>query len=204
MEETLGNTLRAARKAAGISVDDAVYLAKIPRGVVQALEAEDFGFFSSPLYARSFLEQYGKYVGADVTPWLADLEPMVMIDGETVDSFVELSVPRAGWVGRKTSRYSGGGGAWAAVWMLVITGGLLWGGLKIFENFDRKNLAAEQEEALVAPAAKESTPLQPVKAEANEAIGAPPKPLPDTGPRRAIIVVEELVGESAHRSEGAD
>lgn len=60
METNFGKTLRAAREASGITVDDAVYLAKMPRAVVEALEADDLGFFTSPLYAGSFLRQYGE------------------------------------------------------------------------------------------------------------------------------------------------
>ena len=133
-EETLGKRLIRTRKSAGITVDDAVYLAKIPRSVVQALEAEDFGFFTSPLYARSFLRQYSDYIGADVDEWIDSLVPVTMIDGEAVESIIDASEPVAKAVARKQPKASNG--RWAAVWMVTITAGLVWGGIKIFENFD--------------------------------------------------------------------
>jgi len=198
MDESLGNTLRAAREAAGISVDDAVYLAKMPRAVVEALETDNFGFFSSPLYARSFLQQYGEYVGADVEPWINDLEPTTMIDGKAVESFIDISEPVAAAVVRANpKRGTGGGGAWAALWGILITAGTVWGGLKIYENFENKFLTQAQADILnpAQPAAGEApkpsdrggveeVPIEP-KMKENIA-GVQPEP-----PRRAIIVREE-------------
>lgn len=194
MEETLGNTLRASRKAAGISVDDAVYLAKMPRAVVEALEAEDFGFFSSPLYARSFLQQYGDYVGANIEPWLNDLEPTTMIDGQAVESFIDISEPVVAAVTRVKPKSSSGGGAWAALWMILITGGAVWGGIKVYENFESKfagSSDAVSEPALidnsqnVAPTeeAEETPTAEEEKKSVADAQSEPP--------RRAIIVREE-------------
>ena len=134
MEETLGNHLRKTRESAGITVDDAVYLAKIPRAVVEALEAEDFGFFTSPLYARSFLLQYSEYIGADVGFWSDSFVPATMIDGEAVESFIDISEPVAKAVTKEQARTSGGG--WAAVWMVAITAGLVWGGFEVFRKID--------------------------------------------------------------------
>ena len=197
MEESLGNTLRSARKAAGITVDDAVYLAKMPRAVVEALEAEDFGFFSSPLYARSFLQQYGDYVGADVEPWLNDLEPTTMIDGEAVESFIDLSEPVAAAVVReKPKGGSSGGGAWAAVWMVLITAGAIWGGIKVYENFESRfsdpDATAGEKDAPVADSKatdeNETAPGQIPEVLEDEKSVAEAVPEP---PQRAIIVREE-------------
>ena len=101
IKDSLGKALRTAREAAGISMDDAVYLGKMPRDVIQALENEDFGFFNSPLYARSFLKQYGDYVGVDVVPWLDDIEPTAMIDGDDLESLIDLSGPGLGREGNR-------------------------------------------------------------------------------------------------------
>lgn len=201
MEETLGNVLRTARKTAGISVNDAVYLAKMPRGVVEALEAENFGFFSSPLYARSFLQQYGDYVGADVEPWLDDLEPTTMIDGEAVESFIDISEPVAAAVTREKPKGHSGGGTWAAVWMVLITAGLVWAGITVYEKFENKlapstETAGSIETTVEQPPADETSNPEatatneveeiPAVREDKSVAGAKPEP-----PRRAIIVREE-------------
>ncbi len=200
MEESLGNTLRAARKTAGISVDDAVYLAKMPRAVVEALETEDFGFFSSPLYARSFLQQYGDYVGADVEPWLNDLEPTTMIDGEIVESFIDISEPVAAAVTREKPKSQPGGGAMAAVWMILITAGLVWGGITVYEKFENKlappsETAGPDENAVEKLTADEAAePAATDQVEQTPPVEDEEKSVADTqadSPRRAIIVREE-------------
>ncbi len=201
MEESLGKKLRNAREAAGISVDDAVYLAKMPRAVVTALESEDFGFFTSPLYARSFLKQYSAYVGVDVEPWLDSLLPITLIDGDALDSFIDLSEPAP--VVKKTSvKSSSSGGAMAAVWMILITGGLVWGGVKAYEHLDKRLSETPGEKQKPSPAPSDSEPTTepattPEDAEA-ELAETPPEaeeePVASTGPeppRRAIIVREE-------------
>ncbi len=185
MEESLGNILRAARMTNGISVDDAVYIAKLPRAVVEALEAEDFGFFSSPLYARSFLKQYGDYVGANVEPWLDDLEPTTMIDGQAVESFIDISAPVAAAVTREKPKAGTGGGAWAALWMILITAGAVWGGVKIYENFESK-LAPPEETAETEGEPAEEPPEEPAVEEEKSVAKAQPET-----PPRAIIVREE-------------
>jgi len=187
MQESLGKTLRRTRESAGITVDDAVYLAKIPRSVVIALEAEDFGFFTSPLYARSFLRQYSEYIGADVELWIDDLVPATMIDGEAVESFIDISEPVAAAVTRQESKSSSG--AWAAIWLMLLTAGLGWGGLKIYENFETNFSETSPEQ----PIEKADPPGYAVlPAEDNQIAESENEPeVEESGPeppKRAIIV----------------
>lgn len=177
-------------------MDDAVYLGKMPRAVVEALEAGDFGFFNSPLYARSFLKQYGEYVGADVEPWLDDLVPMTMIDGTAVESFIDIADPIDAPKPRKKTKpkSSENSGTWGALWLLIITAGLIWGGMKIFQTFDAKladveaDLAAKEQDESKENATEEEKPAVKTDAQSEEEIAAEqsnPEP-----PRRAIIVAE--------------
>ncbi len=113
MEESLGNILRSAREASAITVDDAVYRAKLPRAVVEALEVGDIGGFASPLYARSFLKQYGEYVGVDVSQWIDESRahnPDRLRDGR--ESFIDLSdsttPPATREKGKEKTKSSGG------------------------------------------------------------------------------------------------
>lgn len=185
--ESLGKTLKRTRESAGISVDDAVYRAKIPRAVVVALENEDFGFFTSPLYARSFLRQYGDYIGADVEQWVDDLVPATMIDSEMIESFVDLSEPVAAAVTREKPRSSNS--TLAAIWMLLFTGGLVWGGLEIYRHFESiaDNESSETASRPSPAEAEEETPA-PVASEEAEPEPENEKPSGPEPPRRAIIV----------------
>ena len=183
MEESLGKTLRKAREASGITVDDAVYRAKMPRAVVEALEADDFGFFASPLYARSFLKQYGEYVDVDVDPWIDDIVPTPLIDTDGGDSYIDIAEPDPVTVKRETTKEkSTGGGAMAAVWMVLITGGLVWGGVEYFRRLEGK-LSIPPPQQAVAPVPVQEEEAVPEKPEEKPITTAEPE-----APRRAIIV----------------
>ncbi|HLF78208.1 MAG TPA: helix-turn-helix domain-containing protein [Dehalococcoidia bacterium] len=59
----LGNTLSRARRARGITVEDAERDTHVSRRYLQALESEDFSLFPAPVYARGFLRTYSRYLG---------------------------------------------------------------------------------------------------------------------------------------------
>jgi cytoskeletal protein RodZ len=59
----LGNTLSRARRARGISLEDAERDTHVSRRYLQALENEDFSSFPAPVYARGFLRTYSRYLG---------------------------------------------------------------------------------------------------------------------------------------------
>jgi transcriptional regulator with XRE-family HTH domain len=59
----LGNTLSRARRARGISLEDAERDTHVSRRYLQALESEDFSAFPAPVYARGFLRTYSRYLG---------------------------------------------------------------------------------------------------------------------------------------------
>jgi cytoskeletal protein RodZ len=107
--ELIGGRLKAAREAAGLTVDDVLFRTRLPRSVVVALEAEDFSVFTSPLYAKSFLFQYSDFLGVDAQPWLDALEPGGFMPGGLLRPLVESPVmplatrasngePRGGWL----------------------------------------------------------------------------------------------------------
>lgn len=59
----LGNTLSRARRARGITIEDAERDTHVSRRYLQALETEDFSIFPAPVYARGFLRTYSRYLG---------------------------------------------------------------------------------------------------------------------------------------------
>ncbi len=59
----LGNTLSRARRARGITLEDAERDTHVSRRYLQALETEDFSVFPAPVYARGFLRTYARYLG---------------------------------------------------------------------------------------------------------------------------------------------
>ena len=61
----LGETLRRARTAKGITIEDAERVTRIPRKYLEALELENFGILPAPVYARGFLRSYAGYLGLE-------------------------------------------------------------------------------------------------------------------------------------------
>jgi cytoskeletal protein RodZ len=59
----LANTLSWARRARGISLEDAERDTHVSRRYLTALETEDFSVFPAPVYARGFLRTYSRYLG---------------------------------------------------------------------------------------------------------------------------------------------
>ena len=67
---TIGQKLETARQAKGVSVSEAGRATKILSKFIEAMEADDFGVLSAPVYAKSFIRMYAKYLGLDAMPLL--------------------------------------------------------------------------------------------------------------------------------------
>ena len=68
--QQIGKTLRATREECPLAVEDATHQTRIPAKIIRALESDDYSFFSSATYARSYLSQYSRYFEIDPSPWL--------------------------------------------------------------------------------------------------------------------------------------
>jgi len=69
---TIGQKLETARQAKGVSVSEAGQATKILAKFIKAMEADDFGVLSAPVYARSFIKMYAQYLGLDAQPLVAE------------------------------------------------------------------------------------------------------------------------------------
>jgi hypothetical protein len=78
---TIGQKLEAARQAKGVSVSEAGRATKILSKFIEAMEADDFGALSAPVYAKSFIKMYAQYLGLDPRP--------------LVDEYVDQHAPKA-------------------------------------------------------------------------------------------------------------
>ena len=58
-----GQRLRAAREAAGLSVEDVASRLRMPVRVVESLEAEDWSRLGAPVFIRGQLRSYGRLLG---------------------------------------------------------------------------------------------------------------------------------------------
>ena len=78
---TIGQRLEAARQAKGVSVSEAGRATKILSKFIEAMESDDFGALSAPVYAKSFIRMYARYLGLDDRP--------------LVDEYVAQHAPKA-------------------------------------------------------------------------------------------------------------
>ncbi|MBM4152622.1 MAG: helix-turn-helix domain-containing protein, partial [Kiritimatiellaceae bacterium] len=60
---TLGQQLKAAREAKGVSEYDAGIATKILTRVIVAMESDDFSGMAAPTYAKGFIRLYADYLG---------------------------------------------------------------------------------------------------------------------------------------------
>jgi hypothetical protein len=65
MATGIGETLRQARRDAGIELDDVEQTIRIRSRYLAALENEDWGVLPGEAYVRGFLHTYGDYLGLD-------------------------------------------------------------------------------------------------------------------------------------------
>lgn len=159
--DQIGGKLRQAREAAALSVEDVIFQTRIPRAVITALEAGDFSFFTSPIYAKSFLAQYSNFLTVEAGLWLDALQPASFISGENVTQL---------WTGNPEPRperlaKAGPAGGWkSALSMLIVTCGIVFAVIKGYEFFD-KRLGADTPPTAEIPApppvTQSNSPVQP-------------------------------------------
>jgi transcriptional regulator with XRE-family HTH domain len=65
---TIGEQLRAAREAKGVSQSDAASATKILTKLIVSMEADDFSVMAAPTYAKGFIRLYAQYLGLDSEP----------------------------------------------------------------------------------------------------------------------------------------
>ena len=188
--DQIGEQLQKARENAGLTLDDVVFKTRIPRSAVEALEAEDFSHFTSPVYAKSFLSQYSDFLKVDAGPWLDALRPSSFIEGDPLFPLVD-------GLGHGTvdapPRVETNGGVMSMLLLLVVSCGMVFAAMKAFEFFERQ-FGAEP----VSRVTERQTVIPPALPKPSMSIPKPeldPAPAPEKGgidafnpAPRAIIV----------------
>ena len=81
MTASFGQLLTAAREKRGLSIEDAAHETRIPAQRLRFLESGNIAGFGSLTYARSFIRQYGEFLGVDASSILEEL-PEGALGGE--------------------------------------------------------------------------------------------------------------------------
>ncbi len=69
---TLGQQLKAARQAKGISETEAGAATRTLTRVIVAMEADDFSGMAAPAYSKGFIRLYARYLGLNPDPLIAE------------------------------------------------------------------------------------------------------------------------------------
>ena len=73
----IGDKLRSARKAKGMSIEDVEKITKIQRRYLTAIENDDFDQLPGDFYVRAFIRQFSDVVGLNGKELLADYKSEV-------------------------------------------------------------------------------------------------------------------------------
>ena len=68
---SIGSAVTAAREASELSIADVSERTRIRKGVIEAIERDDFSHCGGDVYAKGHLRSIGTAVGADASPWVA-------------------------------------------------------------------------------------------------------------------------------------
>ena len=73
-QATVGQILRDAREARGVTLDDAAVRLRLMHRQVEAMERDDFASLGQPVFARGFVRNYARLLGLAPEPLLARME----------------------------------------------------------------------------------------------------------------------------------
>ena len=148
--KTPGELLLEARQAAGLGLDLVSESTKIPLGILQSLENDEYHKISGPLYVNSFLRTYAVDLGLDpvvVLEAYAKFSGEVIVTGPTPD-------PEAVWVDEEV-KISRVGPPWGMIGM--VAGALVVLVLLVFWLTSLRGCSADEVDSDIG---KESTPVR--------------------------------------------
>lgn len=128
MDESVGKQLSKARLKRGLSVDEAAHATRLRPDKIVALENDDYSLFASNVYARGFLQIYGRFLGVDVAEFASTLEGMGSISIEDYQYLNSGAPPRREERATVPMRIERRGpGVGALVLFLLLVGGVAFG-----------------------------------------------------------------------------
>jgi cytoskeleton protein RodZ len=95
----IGNILKEAREARGLTLDKVEADTKIRKKYISAMEQDEFQALPGPIYARAFLKNYAKYLNIDteeISVFLNEIHPVENIQAEKAKPVDKKAVKKAG------------------------------------------------------------------------------------------------------------
>ncbi len=133
----IGEKLTLAREQRAESILDVAHKTKIPARVIKDLEDNNYSNFASPVYGKSFLEQYSRYLEVDAAEWINALRTeLVITRQESIEFFTDNpEYERPGFhLWSKKDKPKKNSSSLAPVLVPLITIGLLFFGVQFYKN----------------------------------------------------------------------
>lgn len=183
MDESVGKRLSKARLKRGLSIDEAAHATRLRPDKIVALENDDYSLFPSNVYARGFLQIYGRFLNVDVAEFASTLAGVGTISIEDYQYLNSGAPPRreerSSSISVRPERRGPGIGSLILFILLIAA---LAAGFNFYVNWQRIEAVAAKDAATPAPTAGE-TPAP--------AAVAPVAPtVPTTPPPKAPVVAQ--------------
>jgi len=162
MDESVGKRLSKARLKRGLSIDEAAHATRLRPDKIVALENDDYSLFASNVYAKGFLQIYGRFLGVDVAEFASTLEGAGSISIEDYQYLNSGAPPRReerSSMPIRTERRGPGLGSLVMFLLLVAAVGF---GFYFYVNWQRIEPVAKKDGVTPAPAAAGISPSAPV------------------------------------------
>lgn len=168
----IGATLRDAREAQKLSVEEVALRLRLSEKQINALEADDFSIFGSAIFVRGFIKSYARFLTIDPQPLLDVHLGMYPQEQSQSITYKNVGVDKLvdGGVSKLTALIFG---------VLLIAALFVWGAYKIWTYQSNTNTA--------------DRPLPTVSMEQN----VTPEPLPEAASPEASAKTETTVTEIA-------
>jgi cytoskeleton protein RodZ len=155
MAESLGEKLRLAREARGITLSEVAAQTRIASRYLEAIEADNYKPLPGGVFNKGFIKAYAKYVGVDEQEALSDYTAIVATQSESDEDENRYRRPSVMTDDRNRS-------SWSSLIFAVIILALMSGGIYALVQWYRS--------APAAPQAKITPPANPANLNTNSAI----------------------------------
>ena len=174
MDESVGKKLSKARLKRGLSIDEAAHATRLRPDKIVALENDDYSLFASNVYAKGFLQIYGRFLEVDVAEFASTLEGMGSISIEDYQYLNSGAPPRQDERASVPTRAERRGPGLGSLVLFLLLAGAAAFGFYLYVNWQRIEPVAHKPATAPDPAAELTASAPDPKASPAPSVAAKP------------------------------